>query len=126
MTAFWCRRLARKAASSRPLRKERASFAANSLSSRSAASRSGKSAIDYLGVSQDRLAADEISARLHRFALDEIDRAPEKLLQLILKFNQCAKIVADSRLECHEKVDIAAGWIEINAARSRTKNLQAG
>lgn len=51
MTAFWCRRLVRKAVSLRSLMKERASLAANSMSSRSAASRSGKSAIDCLGVS---------------------------------------------------------------------------
>ena len=77
-------------------------------------------------ASQDSPAADEISARLNRFALDEVDRAPEKFLQLILKLNQCAEIVSDSRLECHEEVGIAAAWIEITTARSRTKDLQAG
>jgi hypothetical protein len=104
---------------------DRASLAANNMSSRSPASRSGNSAIDCLGVSQDRLASDEIAARLDSFALDEIDRTSEELLQCIFQLNQNAKIVADSRLERHEEVRVAARWIEVTATCGRTEDFQA-
>ena len=119
-------RLARKAASLRSWTKERASFAANSMSSRSAASRSGKSAID-------RLASLRIAWRRMKFRLaSTASRStrstgrPRRFSSSSLSSTNAAKIVADSRLECHEKVGIAADWIEITAARSRTEDLQAG
>src|SRR5712691_10182838 len=112
MVAFWCNRLARKAASSRPSTKPCASRAASSISRRSAASRSGNSAIDGFGFFQDRLAADEIPTSLDRLAFDEIDRASKKPFQRVLQIGERRKIVPGSRFERDEEINIAAIGIE--------------
>src|SRR6266480_2291552 len=117
IVAFWCNRLARKAASSRPSINPCASRAASNISRRRAASRWGSSAIDRFGFFQDHPAADEIPARLDRLALDEIDRAPEKPLQPLLQISEGRKIVLGGRLEGDEEVSIAAVRVEPGVAR---------
>src|SRR5580700_5469081 len=124
MTAFWCSRLARKAASSSPATKLCASRAASSMSRRSAASRAGNSAINGFGLFQDRPAADEIPAGFDRLPLDQIDGTPEKSLQRVFEIGECRKVVARGGLEGDEEVGVAAGGIEPGAARSRAEDLQ--
>src|SRR6478672_3433774 len=96
----------------------------NNMPRRSAASRSGNSAIDGFSLFQDRAAADEIPARLDRLALDEIDRAPKKAFQRVLKIGECRKIVAGGRFEGDEEIGIALIRIETRVTRSRAEDLQ--
>src|SRR5260370_41136751 len=84
ITALWCNRLARNAASSMPATKPRASRAASSMSRSSAASRSAGLPIDRLGLFQNPAAADEIEAGLDGFAFDRIDGPAEESLQRLL------------------------------------------
>src|SRR5215467_6736892 len=94
ITAFWCKRLARNAASSMPATKPWASFAASSMSSNNAASRSPGSAIDRLGFFENSAAANEIAAGLDSFALDEVDGAAEERLQCFLEIEEGGETVA--------------------------------
>src|SRR5260370_23796843 len=116
ITALWCSRLARNAASSMPATKPRASLAASSMSSSSAASRSAGLPIDRLGLFQNPAAADEIAAGLDGLPLDEIDGAAEKRLQRLLEIHQGGEIVAGVGCERHQKIDVAAGGVEIRSA----------
>src|SRR5215831_8928548 len=124
MAAFWCNRLARKVASSSPSTKACASRAASSISRRSAASRSGNSAIDCFGLVKDRPTTDEIPARLDRLPLDEVDGASEKSFQGLLQIAEYRKIVPGGRLERNEEISIATVRIEVGAARSGAEDLQ--
>src|SRR5579883_206927 len=124
MTAFWCRRLARKAGSSIPSTKLRASRAASSMSRSSAASRSGSSAIDRLGFLQDRSPTDEVPARFDGFAIHEIHPAPEQLFHRVLQLRKSRKIIPHPRFKCDKKIRVAALGIEAGGTGSRTKNLQ--
>src|SRR5215831_5052620 len=124
MAAFWCNRLARKAASSTPSTKPCASRAASSISRRSAASRSGISAIEGFGLFKDCPTTDEIPAPLDHLPLDEVDRASEKSFQGLLQVGECCKIVPGCRLEGNEEISIASAAIEIGAPRSGAEDLQ--
>jgi hypothetical protein len=61
------------------------------MSRRSAASRSGNSAIDGFGLLQDRPAADEIPARLDRLAFNQIDGRPRSLSSASFKSPNTAR-----------------------------------
>src|SRR5258706_14964885 len=116
ITAFWCSRLARKAASSMPATKPRASFAASSMSSSSAACRSAGLPIDRLGLFQNPAAADEIAAGFDGLPLDEIDRAAEERLQRRLEIHEGGEIVAGVGCDRHQEIDVAAGGVEIRSS----------
>src|SRR5207237_8091325 len=111
----WCGRVLRTAASSRPSTKLRASRAASNMSSRNAASRSGISAIDCFSLPQDGAPPDIIAARLHRLALDEIDRPPQQLFQ---RFGESEKSFERRQvaavLEFDQKIEIAPLLIKIH------------
>lgn len=72
--------------------------------------RSGKSAVDGLGLLEDRSSANEIPARLDSLALDEIDGPPEKPLQRLLQIGEDRMIVAGGRLEGDEEIGVAFDW----------------
>jgi len=82
------------------------------------------SAIHGFGLSQDRAPADEIPARLDCLALDEVHRAPEKLLQRLLQIREGGKIVAGIRQDGDKEINIAAARIEFGITRSRAEDLQ--
>src|ERR1700719_1226982 len=116
ITALWCSRLARNAASSMPATKPRASLAASSTSSSSAASRSAGLPIDRLRLFQNPAAADEIAAGLDGFALDQIDGAADERLQRLLEIHEGGEIVAGVGSKRHQEIDVTAGGVEIRRA----------
>src|SRR3984893_10878241 len=113
ITALWCSRLARNAASSMPATKPRASLAASSMSSSSAASRSAGLPIDRLRLFQNPAAADEIAAGLGGFALEQRDGDDGERLQRILEIHEGGEIVAGVGCKRHQEIDVTASGVEI-------------
>jgi len=100
------------------------SYSGASIPGMSAESRSDNSAIDDFGLSKNRPAADEITAQLDRLALDEIDRAPEKPFQRLLKVAESRKIIAGLIVEGDKKISVTALGIKICLPRSRAEHLK--
>src|SRR5579883_1149144 len=124
IAAFWCNRLVRNAAWLSPSTKLCASRAASSISSRSAASRSGGLAINRLGLPQNAATTNEIAAGFDRFALDEVHRATEKFLQRVLEIGKSRQVVPGSGRERDEEIGVAMRGLEAGAACRGTENLQ--
>jgi len=79
--------------------------------------------IDFTGGLEDRAAANLVLVQFDGAACEQIDLAAENVLDLLLKFE---KIPAQMnvRLECHQKIDIAAAmWF---AARDGAKHFEPG
>src|SRR5579883_2388255 len=123
MTAFWCSRLTRKAASSRSSTNSRASRAESSMSSSSPASRIGRSAIDCLSLLQNGAAANVIAAFLDRGPLHKIDRAPQQIFESLFEV-EIGRDAARGRVELDQEIRVAPCRIEVVAAGSRAEYFE--
>src|SRR5438270_13466129 len=121
---LWCSRLSRKASRSRDWTKFRAFRAASNISRRSAASRSGTSAIDRLNVPEDRPTADVILAFLDCTAFHKINSPAEHSLKGMYEIEKRRHVLFRSSREGHEQIDVAAAGVKIHCTRRGTEHLQ--
>ena len=68
--------------------------------------------------------ANVVPALLYRLAFDQVYLAPQNTLQRLFHFQGVLKPRVCVRTKFHQEIGVAAGWVEIHAARGRAEDLQ--